>query len=147
MIQSAGVVVVDWNLSEPTVLCVRAYRNWDFPKGKVDPGESLVQAAVRELMEETSIVVGADAQLTGAKAPSVTYGRGNKTKTATYFLADRTSGKKPYLPVSAELGRPENDEYRWVPVSQLVSLMPARLAPVVTYIIDWVENTSEIGVA
>jgi len=143
MIQSAGVVVIDWSMDEPTALCVRAYRNWDFPKGKVDPGESVIQAAVRELMEETSITVGTDARLVGTSAPSVTYGKGSKTKTATYFLADRTSDKKPYVPVSAELGRPENDEYRWVPISQLTSLMPPRLTPVVTYISDWVGRESE----
>ena len=92
---------------------------------------------VRELMEETSIAIGADAQLTGTKAPSITYGRGSKAKTATYFLADRMSNKEPYLPVSPELGRPENDEYRWVPISRLSNLMPPRLSPVVTYIHDW----------
>jgi 8-oxo-dGTP pyrophosphatase MutT (NUDIX family) len=61
MIQSTGVAVIDWNGKEPSVLCVRAYSNWDFPKGKVDPGETLVQAAVRELEEETGILVGRDA--------------------------------------------------------------------------------------
>ena len=51
MTQSAGVVVVDWRKPEPLILCVRAYSNWDFPKGVVEKGESLVQAAIRELME------------------------------------------------------------------------------------------------
>ena len=60
MIQSAGVVVVDWGPKEPEVLCVRAYANWDFPKGKVDPGETLQQAAVRELQEETSLEASKD---------------------------------------------------------------------------------------
>ncbi len=138
MIQSAGVVVVDWAKADtPSALCVRAYANWDFPKGKVDEGESIIEAAVRELMEETSLVVGSDVKLTGSAAPSVTYGKGKKSKTATYFMADRISDTSPFLPVSPELGRPENDEYRWVPVTELSSLMPARLSPVVAYIQDW----------
>jgi 8-oxo-dGTP pyrophosphatase MutT (NUDIX family) len=29
-------------------------KNWDFPKGGVDPGETNLEAAVREVMEETS---------------------------------------------------------------------------------------------
>jgi len=44
------------------------------------------------------------------------------------------------LPISPELGRPENDEYRWVPVSGLASIMPPRLMPVVKYIATWTEK-------
>jgi 8-oxo-dGTP pyrophosphatase MutT (NUDIX family) len=32
------------------------YDDWTFPKGKLDPGESWEQAAVREVFEETGIV-------------------------------------------------------------------------------------------
>ena len=140
MIQSAGVIVIDWADVSPKVLCVRAYRNWDFPKGKLDEGESHVEAAVRELLEETTLLIGTDASLVGVSAPSVTYGSGSKKKTATYYLADRMSDKDPFLPVSPELGKPENDEYRWVGVKNLKDIMPARLSPVVSYVIDWTEK-------
>ena len=139
MIESAGVVVIDKSSEVPTVLCVRAYSNWDFPKGHLEPGETHVEAAVRELEEETTLSLQ-DVKLNGLKAPSVTYGSGKGKKTATYFLADRTSDKSPFLPVSEELGRPENDEFKWVPFTQLDSLMPTRLVPVVTYITDWLAN-------
>jgi len=141
MIQSAGVIVIDWGPEEPRALCVRAYSNWDFPKGKVDPGESLKQAAVRELQEETSLEVPNDViLLRGMSAPPITYGRGSRAKTATYFVGERSSNRDPYLPVSPELGRPENDEYRWVPFSQLSYLMPSRLTPVVNFIDRWIRN-------
>jgi len=144
MIQSAGIAVVDWTESGPEVLCVRAYSNWDFPKGKVDPGETLEQAAARELEEETSLRVLDDVILaSGFVAPSITYGKGSKAKTATYFIGDRSSTRQPYLPISPELGRPENDEWRWVPVSKLPELMPPRLQPVVAFLIDWVESNYE----
>ena len=32
------------------------YDDWTFPKGKLDPGESWEQAAVREVFEETGVV-------------------------------------------------------------------------------------------
>ena len=139
MIESAGVVVIDKSSEVPTVLCVRAYSNWDFPKGHLEPGETHVEAAVRELEEETTLSLQ-DVKLNGLKAPSITYGSGKGKKTATYFLADRTSDKRPFLPVSEELGRPENDEFKWVPYTQLDSLMPARLVPVVTYVTDWLAS-------
>ena len=140
MVQSAGIIVVDWSKRLPSVLCVRAYANWDFPKGKVETGESLEQAAARELAEETSLVVGKDVQMTGVSAPSVTYGSGKREKTATYFIADRVSSATPFLPVSEELGKPENDEYRWVEIDDLQSLMPSRLSNVVSYLSDWIER-------
>jgi|TARA_R110000824_G_scaffold181438_2_gene362198 bis(5'-nucleosidyl)-tetraphosphatase len=143
MIQSAGIVVIDWKNEEPTVLCVRAYSNWDFPKGQVEPNESLIEAAARELLEETDISVGSDVRLAGITAPSVTYGSGKKSKTATYFLADRISDKEPYLPINPELGKPENDEYRWVPVSHIDNLLPSRLLPVMTFIEDWVHDNEK----
>lgn len=141
MIHSAGVAVIDWAGDEPCVLCVRSYGKWDFPKGKLDAGESHIHAACRELEEETGINVGRDAALVGVNAPPVTYRtKGSKKKTATYFLADRTSDAQPFLPVSPELGHPENDAWEWIPVSRLSEAMPARLQPVVAYINDWIES-------
>lgn len=52
---SAGVIVTDG--SQLLVCHVTNSRHWDLPKGKVDPGENELQAAVRELQEETSMIV------------------------------------------------------------------------------------------
>ena len=141
MIKSAGVIIIDndFQLEEPTVLCVRAYANWDFPKGHVEPGETLVAAAIRETEEETTLTTS-DFSLTGITAGPIVYGSGKKQKEVTYFLADRISNKKPFLPVSEEIGKPENDEYRWVPTSQLHDLMPARLQSIVELTKGWVES-------
>jgi len=139
MIYSAGTIIIDDNpdLEEPHVLVVRAYANWDFPKGHVEEGETLMGAAARETMEETELAWGADYTMSGLEAPNVTYGVGKRQKTATYFLADRTSDKDPFLPVSEELGKPENDEWRWVPASMLPELLPQRLQPVAAYVVSW----------
>src|SRR5207302_6652648 len=52
---SAGVVVVRRAAAECLFLLLRAYRNWDFPKGVVEPGEDPLAAARREVREETLI--------------------------------------------------------------------------------------------
>ena len=52
---SAGVVVVRDEAGSLRFLLLRAYKNWDFPKGLVEPGEDPLAAAVRETAEETGI--------------------------------------------------------------------------------------------
>ena len=141
MIQSAGVIIVDRDIdsSDPHILCLRAYNNWGFPKGKAELGETREQTAARETLEETGLEEDTDWSLNGERTPSITYGSGKKKKTAAYFMADRVSSKSPHLPVSPELGHPEHDEWMWVPASQLQDIMPARLGPVVEYICQSLE--------
>ena len=54
-IQAAGGVVVDDR--DGTVLVVHRprYDDWSLPKGKLDPGETFEQAALREVFEETGV--------------------------------------------------------------------------------------------
>ena len=131
---SAGIIVRDDSGSKPVYLCVRAYSNWDFPKGHVEGKETLLEAALRELQEETTLSSG-DISLLGLIAPPVLYRNGKKT--AHYFLAERTSKKEPFLPVNPELGKPENDEYAWIGCQEMKKIMPSRLQPVV----DWILST------
>ena len=133
MIQSAGVIIIDRGCKPTKVLILRAYSDWDFPKGRVEKGESLRAAAIRELQEETGLTMS-DCELTPDVAPSITYGSGSKKKRATFFVANRKSGTEPFLPVNPELGKPEHDEWRWVDATQLSSIMPGRFGPVVNYI-------------
>ena len=146
MIESSGVAIVDLNLEDPTaeatVLCVRAYANWDFPKGQLEEGESHVQAAVREVEEEVSLLHGSDYILSGRPAGATTYGKGSRQKTATYYIGQRMSDATPFLPVNPELGKPENDEYRWVPLSELQALMPPRLKSICNAIVRWTGETN-----
>ncbi len=136
MQQSAGYAIID--NERKAVLCVRAYANWDFPKGHLEAEETHREAATREVMEEVSLLNGEDYVDIGTTPVAVTYGKGKSHKTATYFLADCVSDKEPFCPVNPELGKPENDEWRWVEFDDLVGLMPERLQPVVDRILDWV---------
>ena len=47
MKQSAGIILLDIReMAEARVLCLRAFNNWDFPKGRLDSGETHIQAAI-----------------------------------------------------------------------------------------------------
>ena len=138
MQQSAGYAIIDNDAG--AVLCVRAYSNWDFPKGHLESGETHKQAAIREVMEEVVLAHGVDYVDIGLAPVAVTYGKGKREKTATYFFADRIGKQKPHCPVNPELGKPENDEWRWVRYEDLRGQMPARLQPVVEALLAWVES-------
>jgi len=55
--KSAGIIVFRINPQEGVQYLVLYHRGtyWNFPKGKLDPGENEKQAAVRELSEEAGI--------------------------------------------------------------------------------------------
>ena len=53
-VKSCGVIVYR-NHPQRSVLLMKHADRWDFPKGTVDPGESDLECAMRELWEETAI--------------------------------------------------------------------------------------------
>lgn len=130
---SAGVVVMRGIDAQRRYLLLRSYRNWDFPKGVVEAGEDSLQAAIREVEEETAItdLVFAWGHEYRETAP---YGRG---KVARYYLA-KTKQSDVRLPVNPELGRPEHEEYRWVDYPAAHKLLPARLQ----IILEWAAQHS-----
>jgi 8-oxo-dGTP pyrophosphatase MutT (NUDIX family) len=59
LIRQSGAIVVRLDGTEPQVLLVTAKRNprnWIFPKGHIEKGESAEAAALREAQEEAGIV-------------------------------------------------------------------------------------------
>ena len=135
---SAGVVVVRQIPDTWLFLMLRAYRNWDFPKGLVEPGEQPLQAARREVQEETLI---ADLQFNWGEIYLETAPYAHK-KVARYYLA-QTATESVSLPVRPELGRPEHNEWRWVSFEQARTLCSARLTP----ILRWAGGTLDITAA
>lgn len=51
-IEAAGGLVYNNNND---LLCIKRLGKWDLPKGKIDKGETPVQAAIREVEEETGL--------------------------------------------------------------------------------------------
>lgn len=125
---SAGVVIVRRAEGELRFLILRSFRNWDFPKGLVDPGEEPFAAACREVAEETGLT---DLNFRWGQEFRETerYAQG---KIARLYLAECAAGEAS-LPVSAALGRPEHHEFRWVSYATALTLMPARFLP----ILEW----------
>ncbi len=128
---SAGVIVVNRAPTGCRYLLLRAYTYWDFPKGLVEAGEEPLQAARREVEEETGLTTiefrwGADYRETPP------YGRG---KVARYYVAE-SRHTDVVLAVSAELGRPEHEEYRWVDLEEASYLLASQVVP----ILEWADR-------
>ena len=130
--RAAGAVVFRRSDRGIRLLVLRAYQNWDFPKGLVEPGENELDAARREVEEETGLA-GLDYPFGDEFKETVPYA-GNKV--ARYYVAE-TDEEKIELPVSPELGCPEHHEYRWVSFDEAEDLLPPRLA----IILDWARKT------
>jgi 8-oxo-dGTP diphosphatase len=87
------------------------YDDWSFPKGKLAPGESWEDAALREVEEE----IGMRCRL-GHELPSTAYAdnRG-RSKVVRYWMMEPLDGA--FAPSS------EVDEMRWVPVGEARALL------------------------
>jgi bis(5'-nucleosidyl)-tetraphosphatase len=125
---SSGVVVVSVLERKLKFLLLRAYRNWDFPKGLVEPGESPIDAAVREVREETTLD---DISFDWGMVFMDT-GPYNKGKIARYYIA-RSKETHVELPVNPDLGAPEHHEARWVDYDRALTMVSPRLQPVVRW--------------
>ena len=125
---SCGAVLVRETATGWLVLMLRAYGNWDFPKGMRETGESPLQAARREVAEETGIH---DLDLTWGERylESDPYSHG---KVARYYLM-QTSTERVTMGISPVLGRPEHHEHRWVTFDEAYDLSSPRVRLVVQW--------------
>lgn len=130
--RACGAVVFRRSDQGIRLLLLRAYKNWDFPKGLIEPGENELETAKREVREETGLA-DLDYPFGDEFKETLPYA-GNKV--ARYYLAETDAGKIE-LPVSPELGRPEHHEYRWVSFDEAEGLLPPRLA----IVLDWAKKT------
>jgi 8-oxo-dGTP pyrophosphatase MutT (NUDIX family) len=133
---SAGVVVVRQTAEGWRFLLLRAFNHWDFPKGMVEPGEEPLDAARREVREESLID---DLEFRWGE-PSTRTGPYSRGKVACYFIAT-TRTEEITLPVNPELGRPEHSEFRWVDYDEAVQMVSPRVRPV----LRWAAQVMNLG--
>lgn len=125
---SCGVVLVRESDDGPRTLMLRAWHHWDFPKGIREDDEEPLEAAVRELREETGIAV-VEFPWSERFFETGPYSRG---KTARYYLA-ATLESTVVLGPSPETGRPEHHEWRWVTFDEAFDLAAPRVREVVRW--------------
>jgi 8-oxo-dGTP diphosphatase len=110
---AGGVIVRDGEAG--TEVCVvhrPRYGDWSFPKGKLDPGESFEEAALREVEEETGLRCTLEAEL-----PSTEYRDSkDRPKIVRYWQmeVDEDPGFEP---------NDEVDELRWLPMAEAAELL------------------------
>jgi 8-oxo-dGTP diphosphatase len=97
--------------SEVLVVHRPAYGDWTFPKGKLEPGESEEDAAIREVEEETGLRCALERELA---TTSYRDGKG-RSKTVRYWAM---------TPIAGELAAAnEVDEARFVPISKALAIL------------------------
>jgi bis(5'-nucleosidyl)-tetraphosphatase len=131
---AAGAVVLRRVDGRWNCLVLRVYRNWDFPKGLVEPGEEPLAAALREVTEETGLG-GLALRWGEVWRETEPYAGG---KVARFYVAESSSGDV-VLPVNPKLGRPEHHEFRWLELDAAARLLPPRLQAV----LRWAQTVAE----
>ncbi|SRR5260221_10313697 len=81
--------------------------HWDFPKGKIETGETKQEAALRELKEETNLTAQIDDNFEETIQYIFMYNQEKTTKTVYFFTGHATS-------TDVKLSH-EHTDYAWLP--------------------------------
>jgi 8-oxo-dGTP pyrophosphatase MutT (NUDIX family) len=129
---SSGAIPLKKVGGEWRVLLLRSFKYWDFPKGMVEEGEDPLEAAKREVQEETG--------LSKFKIPfknkfieTEPYGKG---KVARYYLFVIEDIKNVVFEPNPITGIVEHHEHRWVTFEDAHEL----LVPRVQKVLKWGED-------
>ena len=110
IVRAAGGVVCDGD-GRVAIVYRPKYDDWTFPKGKLEPGESEEDAAIREVHEETGLEVELGREL-GFVEYTDPKGR---PKTVRYWVMDVQGGE--FTP------NREVTELRWLPLEEAPALL------------------------
>ena len=131
--QAAGGIV----FKENTVLSIYRFKHWDFPKGHLEKGETDIQAAIREVMEETDID-----ELSIYKDLGYTYhifpSDNQFVLKETHWFEMQTSSNHTLFPQAEE----SIEKAEWIPVNQLNTIINNMYPSLV----DLLERNGLIGI-
>ena len=118
VVEAAGALVWRVRLQRLQVALVHRprYDDWSWPKGKVDPGETILAAATREVAEET----GHDVVL-GVPLPGLEYALSDGRRKRVHYWAAQVAGRPDAAALRARPPVPpastkEIDQLRWFDV-------------------------------
>ena len=128
---SYGVLIVN-EKDELLLAHVTGQRQWDIPKGQAEPGETPVQAALREALEETGVALDA------ARLRELGHFAYTPAKDLHLFAARRPSQEIDLASCRCtslfcdRFGRtrPEVDAFRWSDAAEVPDLCTPRMAAV-----------------
>ncbi len=89
------------------------YDDWSLPKGKLEPGESFEDGALREVREETGI----EGRIVGELEPAAYVDRKGRDKLVRWYRMDVDGTPPPFVP------NDEVDELRWVQPGEAGALL------------------------
>ena len=100
------------------------WNQWSIPKGLPDEGESLSEAGVRELYEETGIVLDQLHVIARHKFPPVKYQKQNKQLESFLVITDSDLSNQKFTCHSyTENSFPEVDKWKWISLEEAEKLI------------------------
>ena len=126
---AAGIVVVRKFSDGWKILGLKLGGEYDLPKGKIDPGESEFDCAVRETREESGI----------DKSDLIfTWGnRNKKIKHIIFFIAETHSD--PFIPRNPDTGIFEHESAEWLDWAEITGTC----YPYLKEVIEWAKEIVE----
>ncbi|MCP5026579.1 MAG: NUDIX hydrolase, partial [Actinomycetia bacterium] len=118
LVRASGGVVVRHDGPRARILLVHRprYDDWTIPKGKLGPGETDEECAVREVEEETNVSC-----VLGPELPSIRYlDKKGRPKLVRYWLMD---GPTPPAEADDFEANDEVDRIRWVELAEARALL------------------------